>query len=165
MIGFFGLSKLAAFIPGGQIIAILGTIGEVVGKVVAAVLDSIATVFLHPIVLICVGIAFGGGFYVGVKWNESEIEAVNAKIAGIHKQWQASNERNAADIADALLARQKAEDLARNIEKANREASIRAARAGDADRLRKPSPTPSPAAPAGAQGWGVPGLSTLYGKN
>lgn len=152
-------------VPGGQIVGILSAIGSAIAAFLRATFEAISVVLANPVVLIVVGLGFGGGFWEGLRWNEAKVEAVNARIASMEKEWRDANARNAAEIADALLARQKAEDMARGIEKANREAAIRAARAADTERLRKPSVAPAPANPNPAPGWSLPGLPAVFGKN
>lgn len=152
---------LLSFIPGGQIFGILGAIGSAVGKIIEVIFDSIAAVMLHPITLVCVGIAFGGGTYVGASWHRHKLEVAHAEIGRIHKQWKDSNTRNANDLSDALVARQKAEDLARSVEKSAKDAAVRAGRA--AERVRQPQPVASPG--PNQPGWSLPSLPSLLKTN
>ena len=152
-------------VPGGQIVGILSAIGAAIAALVKAIFEAVSVALANPVVFLIVALGFGGGFWEGLRWQKSKVDAARAEVAAVHKQWKDANDRNSADLADALVARQKAEDMARAIEKTSREAAIRAARAGDAERLRKPSIAPAPANPNPAPGWNLPGLPAVFGKN
>ena len=156
---------ILSFIPGGQVLGILSAIGSAIAALVKALFEAVSVALANPVVFLIVALGFGGGFWEGLRWQQAKVDAAKAEVAAVHKQWKSANDRNTNDLADAMLARQKAEDMARGFEKASREASIRAARAADAERVRKPSVAPAPAAPASASGWGVPGLPALFGKD
>ena len=162
MWGLLGLgSKFAAFIPGGQIFGILGAIGSAIAALVRGIVEGISVALANPVVFLIVALGFGGGFWEGLRWQESRVETANARIASMEKQWKDANARNANDLSDALLARQKAEQTARDIEKAGKDAAVRAGRA--AERVRQPQP--GPAANPNQPGWSLPSIPSLLKSN
>lgn len=157
MFSFFGLGKLAAFLPGGQIVALFTSVAGAIAALVRVVFDSVTAVIANPVVLIVVAVAFGGGFVEGLRWHRHKLEIAHAEIGRIHKSWKSENERHASDIADALVARQKAEDLARSVEAATRDGRVAAERV----RIKSAAPAARPV----ESGWTLPGFPAVLGKN
>lgn len=156
-----------SFIPG------VGVLPGIVSAVCGAILGFLRMLFAgvtvmvaNPVTLVtalCLGLgAFVYGIKFGRDWTKRDVEVVERQIADMKKSWKDANDRNANDLAAALLARQKAEDDARAIDKASREAAARAGRA-NAERLRN-SGNAAPAANP-ASGWSLPGIPSLFKTN
>ena len=149
---------LLSFIPGGQILGIVGAIGKFISALVKAVVEAITVALANPAVFLIVAAGFGFGLYEGIRWDAHKVAVAQGKIDAIHKEWTDANAANKRDVDAALAARKEAEDLARKVEK---EAKAAAVRAADAQRVRKPAV----ATPANSTGWSLPGVPVVQPRN
>lgn len=155
------MTWLAAFVPGGQIVGVLGSIVGLIGKVIKAVIDGITVSIANPVVFTIVGIAFAGGLYEGVRWDKHKIEAANARTAALEKKWKDDLADQTRRLNDANAARIAAEEASKAIEG---NAAARAAAGSSAARQRvRTKPTPAAAQPGSSllPQWFPP----VFGKN
>ena len=148
------MSWLLNFIPGGQIVGIFGAVAKAVAALIKAAVEAVTVMLANPVVFLAVGVAFGFGVYEGIRWDAHKVKVAQEKIDAIHIQWAQANESNRRDVDAALAARRDAEDLAKKVEAESKRA---AARAADAQRVRKPVSAPAPV----ATGWSLPGVPVV----
>lgn len=106
------LSKWFAFIPGGQIVAIVGAVFGLVVKFVGWLLADIMDAFKEPqrlvVRVLCGLVILGVGVHQGIKWSEGKVHAARAEVAAIKADLRQKDQDDAKLAAAAKAAREEA---------------------------------------------------------
>ena len=85
------LSKVAAFIPGGQIVSMVSAAVSFIGTVIKWTWDGIQQCFTHPATFMVCGMFAIGGAYGQAKWGNHRLKEVQAEIRQIKQERIAAN--------------------------------------------------------------------------
>lgn len=110
------ISKWFAFIPGGQIIAVVGTaISALLGFVASFckwLLADIVDAFKEPqrlvVRVLCGLVVLGVGVHQGIKWDAKKVDAARAETAAIKADLRKQEKEDAALATAAKAAREEA---------------------------------------------------------
>ncbi len=107
------LSKFFAFIPGGQIIAIVGSVFGLIASAIKWLLADIVDAFKEPqrlVVRVLCGLAIlGVGVHQGIKWDRHKVDEARAEVAAIRTDLRKKDTDDAQRAAAARAAREAAE--------------------------------------------------------
>lgn len=175
-----GAAKWFAFIPGGQVFAVIGqAISALFGAVawfIKWLFADIADGFKEPqrfaVRIACMLIVFGVGGYLGIDWDWGKVEAARQETADLRA---AAKKRDKAD-ADAADHARKAREAAEHAERqriAQEERDAKEAAERRAWEARTPAPAPAaagvrvvpkrPATPAKAEPGLLGSLPAVFG--
>lgn len=164
------LGPIAAFVPGAQILGIVGAIGKGIAKLIKWVWQGLEVILTHPVTLVVVAGVFLGGMSTGIGLSKERIRAINASLkasvqahnktkadlAAANKQLSEWSERYAEQETRAKAAKEAADKaVADALEKA------KSAQSAAARRLRTGASGAEAGAAPQASGSGLFGLSPL----
>ena len=161
-------SKLAWFIPGGQIGAIISTVVDVIVRMIKALVDDVVDLFTSRRFVLAACLVIGGA-WLSADWYRDKISDLKSDLAERTEQlqnakteitqWEGRLNDQSQRAADAAKARDEAEAQA----KVEAEAVVARARAAAAKRVRdRTEPASAKAGPEKTPGPGVFGLPKLW---